>query len=103
MNTKNIEKGFYYHNKHDVNGPINNYAYEVLGVSKHTEEEGVLLVIYKPLYKSDFIGNADFYARPIEMFFDTVSRGEREIPRFTKITDQKVIDELKTIKSKINK
>ncbi len=33
------EKGFYYHYKHDPKGEVNNYAYEVMGVGSHTEED----------------------------------------------------------------
>ena len=29
------ENGFYYHYKHDPNGPLNDYAYEVVGVGCH--------------------------------------------------------------------
>lgn len=31
------EKGYYYHYKHDSEGEINNYAYEVIGVGLHSE------------------------------------------------------------------
>jgi hypothetical protein len=49
------EKGFYYHYKHDSNGSINNYAYEVIGVGHHTEEENAHFVVYWPLYKEAFV------------------------------------------------
>jgi hypothetical protein len=48
---KKIEKKFYYHFKHKPEDPVNHLAYEVLGIAKHTEEDG-LLVIYRPLYSS---------------------------------------------------
>jgi hypothetical protein len=54
---KNIpEPGFYYHYKHDPNGSVNNYAYEVLGIGHHTEDscrpEDEYLVVYRPLYEA---------------------------------------------------
>ena len=33
------EPGFYYHYKHNPNGPVNDYAYEVVGVGFHTEDD----------------------------------------------------------------
>jgi 8-oxo-dGTP pyrophosphatase MutT (NUDIX family) len=34
-----LEMGFYYHYKHDPEGPVNNYAYEVISVGFHTEDD----------------------------------------------------------------
>jgi hypothetical protein len=48
------EPGFYYHYKHDKNGSINNYAYEVVGVGHHTEEQDTYFVNYRPLYDTAF-------------------------------------------------
>ncbi len=49
------ENGFYYHYKHDPDGPMNNYAYEVIGVGHHTEDyatvEDMHMVVYRPLYE----------------------------------------------------
>jgi hypothetical protein len=36
------EPGYYYHYKHDPNGPLNNYAYYIYGVGHHTEMTAVL-------------------------------------------------------------
>ena len=33
------EPGYYYHFKHDPDGPINNYAYYIHGVGHHTEDD----------------------------------------------------------------
>lgn len=46
------ELGFYYHYKHDASGDVYNYAYEVVGVGAHTEEDDVFFVVYRPLYKT---------------------------------------------------
>ena|SRR3989344_3677962 len=83
------EKGFYYHYKHDPNGSFNNYAYEVVGIGHHTEEEGSYFVVYRPLYKSAFVyqnGNM-FDVRPLPMFMESVEKDSGRIPRFTKIDD----------------
>jgi hypothetical protein len=32
---KRPEPGFYYHHKHDPNGPLNNYAYYIYGAGHH--------------------------------------------------------------------
>jgi hypothetical protein len=33
------EPGYYYHFKHDPDGPLNNYAYYIYGVGHHTEND----------------------------------------------------------------
>jgi hypothetical protein len=100
MNTP--EPGLYYHYKHNYNLDINNYAYEVLNIAHHTEINGLdegAMVIYRPLYES-FVYKAGKYwdARPLKMFMDTVKLDGKEIPRFSKITDPKIISELEKIK-----
>ena len=92
------EKGFYYHYKHDPKGPFNNYAYEVLGIARHTEDES-LSVIYRPLYENRYLEGMDCSNRPLEMFMEDVTKDGKTFPRFTKITDEAIISELKTIKS----
>lgn len=88
------EPGYYYHYKHDTTKGVNNYAYEVLGVAMHTED-GSKTVIYRPLYKNISLNDAQFYARPLDMFIENVQKEGKTVPRFTKITDESVIDELK--------
>lgn len=107
MNTP--ERGFYYHYKHDPNGPETNYAYEVLGVGHHTEEDArpadAHLVIYRPLYDTAFVYTHGkmFDARPLEMFMETVPKGEGNalIPRFRKIEDLELINRLKVIRDEM--
>lgn len=91
------KKGFYYHYKHDPSGAINNFAYEILGVAKNSEDNA-LSVIYRPLYKSDYIENSDFYSRPLTMFVENVTINSRSIPRFSLIKDEKIIHKLDKIK-----
>lgn len=88
------KKGFYRHYKHDPVGPVNNYTYEVIGVALHTEER-THAVIYRPLYQNTFLGEADFCARPLDMFLGKVEKNGVMIDRFTLITDENIIGELK--------
>ncbi|HEY4493990.1 MAG TPA: DUF1653 domain-containing protein [Candidatus Paceibacterota bacterium] len=103
MNTP--EPGFYYHYKHDEKGSINNYAYEVLNVAHHTEvddlDEGAM-VIYQPIYESSvYKAGKHWDARPLAMFVENVVKDGKEIPRFTKIADPKIISELEKIKKEM--
>jgi len=87
--------GFYYHFKHDVHGPINMYAYEVLGTARHTERENEFVVIYKPLYKNSFLGNAQFFVRPLELFNKpAIDATGATVQRFTQIKDQGIIERI---------
>lgn len=69
---KQIKKGVYQHYK-------NKKFYEVLDIALHTETEE-LLVIYKPLYKSEY----KLFARPYKMFSEKVKNPETDklVPRF---------------------
>lgn len=98
--TKIPENGFYYHYKHDQAGDVNNYAYEVIGLGLHTEE-GNYTVLYRPLYKNDFLAPANYYARPYDMFMQTVVKDGKIIQRFQKIEDPALISKLKSIKDKM--
>lgn len=101
------EKGFYYHYKHDPNGSVNNYAYEMIGVGCHTEDncrpEDANMVIYLPLYKSASVYKAGklFDLRPLEMWMGDIIKDGKIFPRFKKITDLKIIEELQIIKNQM--
>lgn len=99
------EFGFYYHYKHDPDGPLNNYAYFVFNVGYHTEDDCRLVdqwsVDYLPLYDSHVfrIGKGKVSdSRPLSMFMSTVQKDGKTIPRFTKIQDASVIDILMGMK-----
>lgn len=97
------EKGFYYHYKHDPNGSVNNYAYEVMGVGHHTEDdcrpEDANMVVYRPLYEASvYKAGKLFDLRPLEMFMQDVTKDGKTFPRFKKITDAGAIDQLKAIR-----
>jgi len=93
-------KGFYYHYKHDPAGHFNNYAYEVIGTARHTEER-FYMVLYRPLYENAYMAPADYHARPLEMFMGTVSIEGKEVARFTQITDPEIIGKLEAIRKEM--
>ena len=95
------EKGFYYHYKHDSAGLVNNYAYEVTGFARHTEDKS-FFVLYVPLYEADWFKPADFQARPLAMFIESVEKNGTTVPRFTKITEPDIIAELAVIRERMN-
>ena len=100
--TKIPEKGFYYHYKHDPAGPLNNYAYEVIGVGHHTEQDGTYFVVYRPIYESSVYLEGKFFdVRPLEMFMEDKEIEGKMVERFKKITDESAISELTKIAQKM--
>jgi hypothetical protein len=105
------EQGFYYHYKHDPSGPVNNYAYEVLGVGFHTEDDTrpgeEHFVVYRPLYEASVYRASKeldvlcFDNRPLEMWMGEVEKEGVIIPRFKKITDPDIIAELERIRAEM--
>ena len=92
MTTTHPTPGYYYHYKHDPSGPINNYAYEVMGVGHHTEDdcrpEDQYVVVYRPLYEAFVYKNGKMFdIRPLAMFMETVEKDGVTCPRFSPITD----------------
>lgn len=70
-----IAPGTYRHNK-------KGQLYEVLGIALQTETDEQL-VIYKPLYESEF----ELFARPYAMFTEHVEIDGQMVPRFEKVAD----------------
>lgn len=100
------EKGFYYHYKHDPQGSTNNYAYEVMGVGHHTEDdcrqEDQYMVVYRPIYEAFVYKNGRMFdIRPLEMFMESVTKDGKTFPRFQKIIDPAVIAELEAIRDRM--
>lgn len=102
------ETAFYYHYKHDPNGAVNNYAYEVVGVGYHTEDDcrpiDQYLVWYRPLYDAFVykLGKGKLGdTRPLSMFMESVTKDGKTFPRFKKITDVRVLEELRAIRDKM--
>lgn len=50
--------------------------YIVLGVARHSETEEELVV-----YRQDY-GDCGLWVRPLQMFTETISFNERQVPRF---------------------
>jgi hypothetical protein len=100
------ERGFYYHYKHDPTGAVNNYAYEVIGVGHHTEDdcrpEDANMVVYRPLYEaSAYKAGKLFDLRPLAMFLSDVMKDGKTLTRFQKITDGAVITQLEAIRDQM--
>lgn len=90
------EPGFYYHYKHDPDGPEEIYAYELLAVGHHTEEHS-FVAVYRALYETALaycLGRM-YDVRPLAMFMETVMKEGKEMPRFSRITDVALIERLK--------
>ncbi|MFZ5684282.1 MAG: DUF1653 domain-containing protein [Pseudomonadota bacterium] len=85
-----IKKGFYYHYKHRDTHGIDDYAYRVLGLARHSETKEPL-VLYRPVYENTYLAPADVSARPLSMFLETVEVGARRKRRFRPITDRRTI------------
>lgn len=99
MKWTDLEKGFYYHYKHNPDNGIEDYAYEVLNVGHHTEIddwEAGGFVVYRPLYERAKVykEGKHYDVRPFDMFMEEVTKDGKTFKRFTKIVDPKVIGEL---------
>jgi hypothetical protein len=104
--TRVPEKGYYYHYKHRADGPVNNYAYEFVGVGVHTEEdcrpEDANMVVYRPLYDASvYKAGKLFDLRPLDMWMGTVAKEGEIVPRFAKITDPIIIAKLEAIRKEM--
>jgi len=100
---KQLEKGFYYHYKHNPEGSVNNYAYEVMGVGHHTEKdcrpEDKYVVVYRPVYEAYVYTNGKMFdIRPFDMFTENLVKDGIARPRFKKITDAGIIKQLTAIR-----
>lgn len=91
------QNGFYYHYKHDPAGAFNNYAYEVVGLARHSEDKSHY-VMYRPLYENDWLSPAQVSVRPLDMFNETVQVNGQEQPRFVKIENVELCDRLRTVR-----
>lgn len=91
------EPGFYYHYKHDPHGPLNRYAYRVLGTGEHSEDdcrpEDKYMVVYRALYEDAraYQNGKLFDLRPLAMFMGDATKDGATVPRFRKITNPEII------------
>jgi hypothetical protein len=100
------EKGFYYHYKHDPSGVVNNYAYEVVGVGHHTEDdcrgEDRYMVVYRPLYEAFVYKNGKMFdLRPLDMWMGNVEKDGNVFPRFSRITDPAATSQLEAMRKEM--
>jgi len=105
------DPGYYYHYKHDPSGPVNNYAYEVVGIGFHTEDNArpgeEHFMIYRPLYEASVyvaskeLGIPCLDARPLEMWMSDAPKEGVVTPRFRRITNTATIAELTRIRDKM--
>jgi hypothetical protein len=94
------QNGFYYHYKHDPDGPFNNYAYEVTGLARHSEDK-TNYVMYRPLYENTYLSPAHNSIRPLELFSGDVVRGGEIVRRFIEIRDPDLIARLKEVRNQM--
>lgn len=97
---------FYYHYKHDPTGTVNNYAYEVMGVGHHTEDdcrpEDQYVVVYRPLYEAFVYTNGKMFdIRPLGMFMEEIEKDGARHARFSPITDPDTITALTDIRDRM--
>ncbi len=105
------EMGFYYHYKHNPDVSVNDYAYEVIGVGFHTEDDvrpgEAHFLVYRPLYDASVyraskeLGVPCFDNRPLEMWMSDVTKDVRTFPRFSKIIDPAIITQLEKIRAEM--
>lgn len=99
---------FYHHYKHDPSKGIHDYAYEVVSVGFHTEDDckpdEKWFVNYRPLYENAAVYKASkelgiecIDNRPLLMWMGDVTKGGKTFPRFQEITDPGVIAELEKV------
>src|SRR5258708_23263286 len=87
------EPGYYYHYKHDPNGPLNNYAYYIYGVGHHTEDdcrpEDAFMQVYRPLYETAYAyrNGGVVYPRPVYILYKPANVYAVEGTRFTRIPE----------------
>lgn len=95
---QNLEKGFYYHYKHNAEKDEFNYAYEVLNIAHHTEIEGLeesAMVVYRPIYEAPVYKMGKHWdVRPLTMFMEELEKNGKIIPRFRKVEDKEIIKKL---------
>ena len=62
--------------------------YEVISLAKHSETDEIM-VVYKPLYESEYYWKDFLWVRPKKMFLETIERDWKIMPRFEYIWDKK--------------
>ncbi|MBM3271801.1 DUF1653 domain-containing protein [Candidatus Kaiserbacteria bacterium] len=94
------ENGFYVHYKHDPSAAPHDHMYEVVGLARNTEEKNYS-VLYRPLYENDWFAPVIYQSRPLNIFMETVEKEGIATPRFKKIIDPQLIQDLTVIRDKM--
>ena len=86
---------FYYHFKHDPTKGVSDFAYQIVGIAVHSEDES-LFVAYRPLYTPNHVidNEGNFNIRPLTMFVENVTKSNYDGPRFRLIKDPEIIKQL---------
>jgi hypothetical protein len=77
------EPGYYYHFKHDPDGPLNNYAYYIYGAGHHTEgdcrtEDAFMKYTGHYMWRAYAYRNGGLFdLRPLHMFFEPAEWKEK--------------------------
>ena len=84
-------------------------AFSTESTNVHSDDPTLFLkdevVLYRPLYKESIVfkSERDFWYRPMGMFEELVTKDGKTFPRFQKITDPKIIEELVKIREEMYK
>lgn len=60
--------------------------YQVTGIATHSETEE-LMVVYRPLYSNESLGEQNLWVRPLDMFTEFVIIDGHSVPRFEFVGD----------------
>lgn len=89
---------FYRHYKADPAKDQHDHMYEIVGIALGSEDKQ-FYVLYRPVYANTWLAPADVMSRPLDMFFETVEKDGKTLPRFAHITDAALIAELREARS----
>lgn len=82
------------HHKADLAKDPHDHMYEIMGIALGSEDKQ-FYVLYRPVYANTWLAPADAMSRPLDMFFETVEKDGKTLPRFAHITDPSMLAELK--------
>lgn len=87
---------FYYHFKHNTED-IYDHSYVIVGYGFDAEKD-CEVIFYKPLYEVEIFKNSDMdvFVRSVDNFTERIERDGKTFERFSKIIDEKIIEELKS-------
>ena len=94
--------GFYWHYKHDPSKGPRDYEYYIYEIGFHTEDDCAprdrAMQVYRPLYESAvYTAGRCYDLRPLGMFYEKAMLDGLPVDRFTPITDEATLAELKRV------